>query len=70
MPIALTDAELDIVFAAARPLELAARDSFLKAIADRLATIPERGDGIVHRIAAEVQRDFWDPPVGPDGKWD
>jgi hypothetical protein len=69
MPIALTDSELDIVMRAARPLQVEDRDPFLQAIAERLAAIPERGDGIVHRTAAEIQRDFWDPPVGlePNG---
>jgi hypothetical protein len=62
----LTDSELDIVFAAAHPLEVADRDPFLRAVAERLATIPERGDGVVHRVCAEVQRAHWDPPVGPE----
>jgi hypothetical protein len=40
------------------------RDAFLQEVAERLATIPERGDGVVHRVCAEVQRAYWDPPVG------
>jgi len=63
-PLKLTDSELDVVWNAARPLAVADRDPFLRAVAERLAALPERGDGIVHRIAAEVLREFWDPPVG------
>jgi hypothetical protein len=64
MPIALTDSELDIVFAAARPLQLEDRDPFLRDVAERLAALPERGDGLVFQICREVQREHWDPPTG------
>jgi hypothetical protein len=64
MPIALTDSELDIVFAAARPLAVQARDGFLKEVAARLAALPHLGNGAVHRVCAEVQREHWNPPVG------
>lgn len=37
MPIRLTDAELDAVMAAARPLALNVRDAFLQHVADALA---------------------------------
>jgi hypothetical protein len=60
----LTDTELDIVFAAAQPLALKDRDAFLKDIAERLTALPHLGDGVVHRVCAEVQRRHWDPPVG------
>jgi hypothetical protein len=69
VPIALTDSELDIVFAAARPLQVADRDPFLRDVAERLAALPERGDGLVFQICREVQRDHWDPPVGIEGKY-
>jgi hypothetical protein len=62
----LTDTELDIVMRAAHPLDVSRRDEFLQAVAERLATIPERGDGIVFQVCREIQRDFWEPPVfGP-----
>jgi hypothetical protein len=64
MPIALTDSEMDIVFDAARPLAVQDRDAFLKDIAERLTALPHLGDGIVHRVCAEVQRQHWNPPVG------
>jgi hypothetical protein len=68
MPIvALSDSELQIVFSAAQPLAPKDRDPFLKAIAERLATIPERGDGVVFQVCREVQRKHWDPPrIEPD----
>jgi hypothetical protein len=64
MPIALTDSELDIIFAAAQPLAVQDRDAFLQDVAKHLAALPHLGDGIVHRVCAEVQREHWDPPVG------
>jgi hypothetical protein len=70
MSIALSDSELSIIFGLAHPLEVSARDGFLKEVAERLATIPERGDGLVFQICREVQRSHWDPPVGPDSKYD
>ena len=40
------------------------RDAFLRDVAERLAALPHLGDGVVHRMCAEVQREHWDPPVG------
>ena len=62
--LGLTDSELDIVFAAARPLEVANRDAFLQAVAERLSSLPHLGDGLVFQICREVQREHWEPPVG------
>jgi len=62
--LGLTDSELDIVFAAARPLEVANRDAFLQAVASRLSSLPHLGDGLVFQICREVQREHWEPPVG------
>jgi hypothetical protein len=63
-PLKLTDTELDIVFAAARPLEVADRDLFLRDVAERLAALPHLGDGLVFQICRDVQREHWVPPVG------
>ena len=60
----LTDSELDIVFAAARPLAVQDRDAFLRAVAERLSSLPHLGDGLVFQICREVQREHWEPPVG------
>jgi hypothetical protein len=62
----LSDAQLDQVFRAARPLPVRDRDAFLQMIADRLCGCPEPGDGQVFRVVAEVQRRFHHPPLGTD----
>jgi hypothetical protein len=53
-----------LLHAAARPLAVQDRDPFLQAVAERLAALPQLGDGLVFQICREVQREFWDPPVG------
>jgi hypothetical protein len=69
-PLKLTDAELEAVFNAARPLAPNAREDFLKEVADRLSSYPVAGPGTVHRVCLETQRRFFDPPAldGP-GVW-
>lgn len=60
-PIRLSDSELDAVMAAARPLPVARRDAFLQAVAAELQG-RQIGPDLVHRICAEVQREYFDPP--------
>jgi hypothetical protein len=60
----LSDSELDVIFAAARPLQVEDRDAFLRAVAERLSSLPHLGDGLVFQICREVQREHWNPPVG------
>jgi hypothetical protein len=60
-PIRLSDSELDAVMAAARPIAVERRDAFLQAVAAELRG-REVGPGIVHRVVAQVQREFFDPP--------
>jgi hypothetical protein len=60
-PIALTDAQLDAVISACRPLSLAGRDAFLLDLAALLQG-QELGDGTVFRLIREVQRKHFDPP--------
>lgn len=62
MPLRLTDEELSAVFAAAAPLDVAVRDAFLQEVASALGGYREVGPGIVHRICAETQARFFDPP--------
>jgi hypothetical protein len=59
-PIRLSDDELNVVMAAARPLPVERRDAFLQAVAAELRG-RELGPGIVHRVCAET-RAFFDPP--------
>jgi hypothetical protein len=61
-PIRLSDSELDAVMAAARPLPVERRDAFLQAVAGALQGCREIGPGVVYRVAAQVQREFFDPP--------
>jgi hypothetical protein len=53
-PIHLSDAELDAVMAAARPLPVERRAAFRPVGADSLQRGGEMGPGVVHRICAEV----------------
>jgi hypothetical protein len=62
-PLRLTDSELDIVLAAARPLARQVRDWFLQEVAARLAGLSQRGEGVVYRVVAEIQRRHFDPPI-------
>jgi hypothetical protein len=59
----LTDAELEVVFNAARPLHPRDRDRFLQAIASELAKLPTLGDGVVHHVCTEIQRRYFSPPL-------
>jgi hypothetical protein len=61
-PIRLTDDELDALMAAARPLAVERRDAFLQEVASWLKRCGELGPGVVYRVCAEVQRQFFDPP--------
>jgi hypothetical protein len=61
MAVKLTDAELDEIFAAARPLPPHQKDAFLASVAAALANCPVLGVGLVHRIAHEQQRLYLDP---------
>ena len=58
----MTDAELNAVLAAARPLDVGDRDAFLQAVAAALQSEGEIGPGVVRRVCAELQRQYFDPP--------
>jgi hypothetical protein len=62
-PIALSDDELDAIMNAAKPLQPANRDRFLRAVAEAITALPEVGPGSVHRAIAELQRHYF---VAPD----
>jgi len=63
MPLALTDAQLDQILLAARPLRVCDRDPFLREVADALANGGGPvGDGDVNRAVRVSQRKFFDPP--------
>jgi hypothetical protein len=58
----LTGAELEIVFALAAPLPSDRRGA---AVEDGLRACPEaaHGPGLAHRVACELQRNFFTPPA-------
>src|SRR6516162_9060108 len=59
-PLSFTDEEMNSITELASALPPSSRDGFLKLIASNLSGYPAeaRGPGLVHRIAAEAQRDF------------
>ena len=61
-PICLNDDELRAVMNACRQLQLRDRDRFLKAVAEAIAELPERGPGSVHRAITTVWKVCFDPP--------
>jgi hypothetical protein len=58
MPLSLNDDEYNAVQAAAAPIRPLQRDAFLKALAVELERHPVVGPGLVHRVAAELQKTF------------
>jgi hypothetical protein len=62
MPLSLSDAQLDAVFNAARPLQPRDRSRFLEDVAAELAVYPDPGDGTVAKVCRLVQRRYFDPP--------
>ena len=62
IPLRLSDSELDAVMRAAAPIEPASRGAFLEAVAARLARTSELGEGVVFRICAELQRQYFSAP--------
>jgi hypothetical protein len=61
-PLSLSDDEMNAVMLAAEPLDPDQRDSFLRALADKLAQETEIGPGTVGRAIRSTQRDFFSPP--------
>jgi hypothetical protein len=58
MPLSLNDAEFAAVQAAAAPIHPNQRHAFLQALAAELEKHAVVGPGLVHRLAAEVQRRY------------
>jgi hypothetical protein len=58
----LSDHQQSIILTAAQPLALPLRQSFMKAVFQRLEGLTEIGDGTVARTCRELQREFFDPP--------
>ena len=58
----LSDAELDAVFTAARPIAVERRDAFLQEVATLLSCSVEVGPRTVHRAIERAQHAHFDPP--------
>lgn len=58
MHLALNDDEYAAVQAAAAPIHPLQRDAFLRALAVELERHAVMGPGLVHRVAAELQKTF------------
>jgi hypothetical protein len=58
----LSDVEMTAILDAAAPLPVERRDGFLQAVAASLQSYGEIGPGAIHRVCAEAQRAFFDPP--------
>jgi hypothetical protein len=67
-PIALTDAQMMAILAAAAPLAARDRNPFLLEVAQVLQGLPEVGDGALHRVIMQVQRKHFDPPQLDDAR--
>jgi hypothetical protein len=70
-PLALTDAQLDVIHRLSWPLAPRDRSAFLALVAQRLQQHGgDIGDGALYRIAVECQRAYWRPPDLNVGKYD
>jgi hypothetical protein len=58
MPLSLSDDEYAAVQAAAGPIHPLQRGAFLQALAKELELHPIVGPGLVHRLAADLQRRY------------
>jgi hypothetical protein len=67
MPVSLSASELALIHHAAAPLERDRKDAFVTAVLAALEGIPELGEGAVHRVIRETQRQYWDPPITAKG---
>ena len=58
MPLSLSDDEYAAVMQAAGPIHPQQRDDFLRSLAAELRHHPVVGPGLVHRLAADLQRGY------------
>jgi hypothetical protein len=62
MPLALTDESLSTLMRLAEPLQPIDRSAFLRDVAEQLGRHEVLGEGLVARVAAELQRRYLRPP--------
>jgi hypothetical protein len=61
-PAGFSEEEIMVLLALSLPIERDRRNAFLGAVARALAASPVRGPGVAHRIAVELQREYFIPP--------
>jgi hypothetical protein len=61
-PLALTDSQLDTLTRLAEPLHPHGRVAFLEKVAAKLRGFESLGDGLIARVAREMQKEFFRPP--------
>jgi hypothetical protein len=61
-PIRLSDEQMSALLAASHPLPPDSRSAFLEHCARELARLPIFGDGVLHRVIMQVQREYFEPP--------
>jgi hypothetical protein len=59
----LNENQQRIVLALGRPLPRPLRDCFFLEVARAIASLPVIDDGVVHRVAAGLQRQYFAAPV-------
>jgi hypothetical protein len=62
-PIHLSDEQMSALLAASHPLPPDSRSAFLEHCARELARLPMVGDGALHRVVMQVQREYFRPPA-------
>jgi hypothetical protein len=71
-PLHFSDEEKDLLLTLAQPIDQRRRTEFLQAVAAELEASGQAGAigiGAVHRVAAQVQRRFWEPPELGESKY-
>jgi hypothetical protein len=58
----LSDQQLDQILTACAPLAPDRRQGFIEQVIAALQTVPVIGDGVLHRVIVEAQRQHFDPP--------
>jgi hypothetical protein len=69
MPLHLNDEEMTVLLSLAGPIDQQRRPQFLQEVAQELEAkrqAGEIGEGLVHRLARQIQRRFYDPPALPN----
>jgi hypothetical protein len=68
-PLQLNDDEMSVLLSLAGPIDQQRRPQFLQEVAAELEAkrqAGEIGEGLVHRLARQIQRRFFDPPALPN----